>query len=370
MKSLTLLFLTFLVAACGPAPKMPEDDLLTYGVQNPIKVNDIEIFDFRDSMNFASLPLQADTRDGLKYWSGDYWPFSKGSINIRWNAYTAMGTDREAPDFETAKLMTYEDLAQLSPSEKFDLLNGNYDYPLTSEVKGKADPEADDWEGICNGWATASIYHAEPKPKDLVNPEGITIPFGSSDIKALISYYYAFHHQGLITHHIGTRCENNGSIFGRIFGRIPPECKVDVNPGSFHLALANTIGLRHMNFLMDLKRYKEVWNHPIVAYTSEVESEDLTPGEDATPGTNKTLRIKTTVTYVTESDKNTWYPINGTTEQLTEHESYDYLLYLNREGNVIGGKWKSEARPDFIWRVTRVGAFQSPMETLASLMND
>lgn len=370
MKFLTL-FILSLLAACGPARQLPEDDIINnYGTRNPIKVNDIEIFDYRDSTNFTSLPLQADTRDGFHYWSGDYWPFSKGSINIRWNAYTIPGMEREAPDEATAKLMAYEDLAQLSPSEKFDLLTGNYDYPLTAEVQGKADPEADDWEGICNGWATASIYHAEPKPKDLVNPQGITIPFGSSDIKALISYYYAFHHQGLVTHHIGTRCENSGSIFGRIFGRVPPECKTDVNPGSFHVALANTIGLRHLSFLMDLKRYKEVWNHPIVAYTSEVVGEDTTPGPDVTPGTTRTLRIQTTVTYVTESDKNTWYPILGTTEQLTEQESYDYVLYLNPQGNVIGGKWKGESRPDFIWRVTRVGAFQAPMETLASLMND
>lgn len=363
MKLLSLLILSSVFVACGPARELPKDDF--YGMMNPLKVHDVEIFDYSDTMKFSALPLSADSRDGKRYWSGDYWPFAKGSIGNRWNAYTHIGANRNAPDEATASLMSYDDLAQLSPTEKFDLLMGHYDYPLTREVKGKSDPKAQDWEGICNGWATASIYHAEPKPKDLVNPQGVKIPFGSADIKALISYYYSFHHKGLVTHHIGTRCD----VKPGLFKRVPAECKVDVNPGSFHLALANTIGLRQQSFLMDLKRYKEVWNHPIVAYSSRVENEDHTPSKDATAGTKKSIRVKTSVSYITESERNTWYPILGTSEQLVELEHYEYDLYLNANDEVIGGKWKSD-RPDFIWRVTRVGAFNFPMENLAVLMND
>lgn len=370
MLSPKLSILTFLLilSACGPARELPENHNDPYNPTNPnpIRLQDVEIFDYTDKVKFSELPLSGDSRDGKKYWSGDYWPLYQGNINNRWNALTWLGKYREAPAKEVALQLQYQELAELSPSEKWDLYLGRYDYPLTTEVNTKSNPEARDWEGICDGWAAASIHHPEPQPKELRNPDGIVIPFGSSDIKALLSYYYAFYHKVPTTHQIGKRCDNNR----RIFRSAPSECKEDLNAGSFHLALANTIGLKKLSFLMDVKRYKEVWNQPVVAFTSKIEKVDETPGRNTTEGTVKVLRMETLVTYVNESERNTWYPINGTTEHLLETVEYEYLLYLNASDEIIGGDWKSGKRPDFIWRKPPVYQrnFQGILQYLGALL--
>lgn len=366
--TLALVSLTAL-ASCGPAGKMAEPDLRFQEpvFNNPVVFYDTEMFDYSDTKQFASLPLKGDSRDGKKFWSGDYWPLNKGNINQRWNAKTYQGQNRSTPDRSQAKLMRYEDLAELSPSEKYDLFLGRYDYPLTSEVSQKSNADAKDWEGICNGWAAASTHHNEPVPKNLVNPDGIKIPFGSADIKALISYYYATHHQVVTTHQIGKRCDQNRRILGI---NTPAECKDDVNPGSFHIALANTIGLKQKSFLMDVKRFKEVWNHPIVAYTSKVVDVNNDPSEKLTEGTVRTVKVETRVFYIDESQRNTWYVINGTTEQVVAHKDYQYRLNLNQDDEIIGGSWKSGERPDFLWRMAPSYHFQGVLDHLGLLIND
>lgn len=368
MKFFTLMTLGLLITSCGPAGKLPSQEAeLNVNNGNPVRIQDVEIFDYTDKMNFNQLPLQGDSRDQKKYWSGDYWPLSRGNINYRWNAFSEIGASRPSPGQTESYTMTQEELAELSPSEKFDLYLGRFDYPLTSEVKSRSNPEAQYWEGICDGWAAASIHHAEPAPKALRNPDGILIPFGSSDIKALISYYYAFHHDAPVTHRIGNRCNNNRRIFN--WGT-PDECKGDLNPGSFHLALANTIGLKRLSFLMDVKRYKEVWNQPVVAYDSIVTGEDTTPSRNATTGTVKSIRVETRVTYVNETDVNSWYPVQGTEFQAHAEARYEYDLYLNASGEIIGGRWKSGERPDFIWRKPPVynRSFKGIMQYLGALL--
>lgn len=368
MKNFTLMSLVLLISACGPAGKLPsQEENKNYNNGNPIRIQDVEIFDYTDKLSFAELPLQGDSRDQSKFWSGDYWPLSRGNINYRWNAFSEVGVSRLSPAQMETYTMTQEELAELSPSEKFDLYLGRFDYPLTSEVKGRVNPDAKYCEGICDGWAAASIHHSEPKPKALRNPDGILIPFGSSDIKALLSYYYAFHHDVPVTHQIGKRCNNNRRIFNR---GSPDECQGDLNPGSFHLALSNTIGLKKMSFLMDVKRYKEVWNQPVVSYESIVTDEDNTPSENATEGTIRVVRVETKVAYINESEINSWYPVLGTESQMEATARYEYLLYLNSSGEIIGGKWKSGERPDFIWRRPPVynRSFKGIMQYLGALL--
>lgn len=353
----------FLLSACGPAGKLPEEQLLP---SDSIRLQDIEIFDFSDKNTFSQLPLRGDIRDNHKFWSGDYWPFQKNSINHRWNALTEEGKLRPSPERDQIPALTLEELAELSPAEKWDLYLGRYDYPLTNEVKAKSNPNAKEWEGICDGWAAATIHHPEPGPRTLRNPDGVLVPFGSADVKALLSYYYAFYHQVPTTHQIGKRCENNR----RIFRSSPPECKDDLNAGSFHLALVNSIGLKNTSFLMDIKRYKEVWNQPVVAFHSQILNIDDSPGRRTTEGTHQVLRIRSDVTYVDNSEFNTWYPINGTEGQRYKTLTYEYLLYLNASDEVIGGEWKSSERPDFIWRKPAVGRgnFKGVLEFLDVLI--
>lgn len=211
---------------------------------------------------FDRLPVNGKAHGEQKYWSGDYWATQKGSINIRWNHPGQQGFNLKSPTREEAAIMSHESLSQLSPSEKYDLFTGKYDYPLRRNVATKANSSAQSWEGICHGWAPATMNHNEPTPKNMTNPDGIIIPFGASDIKALLSYYYAYEHKVANTHQMGRRCSR-----GRFANR---NCKQDLNAGAFHIVLANKVGLLGEGFIADLDRFKQVWNHPVHTYDSKI----------------------------------------------------------------------------------------------------
>lgn len=346
------MLILFTVGSCGKAPKMPE-----------YKTNSIELLDPNDQTIFFLLPLQGRVKNNTKFWSGDYWALNRGNINIRWNAPDAPGFNLDSPSKEAVAGMSYEELAQLSPTEKFDLYLGRYDYPLREEVYTEANPRAMSWEGICNGWAPASMNHNEPTPKALYNPDGILIPFGSSDIKALLSYYYAFIHKIENTQQMGRRCPR-----GRWFNW-NQDCYNDLNPGPFHIILANKIGIQNKSFLVDIDRYKEVWNHPILSYYSQNMGDVALSGNEVT-GTARVLKIRTRITYIDGSEKNTWDPIIGTAEQKTVNREYAYHLYLDRFNNIIGGEWKSNDRPDFLWMMGPTKKFEGLMDGLRTLLND
>src|SRR5690606_24670082 len=158
------------------------------------------------------------------------------------------------------------------------------------EVAKLANPKALIWEGICHGWAPATMNHDEPVPRLMMNPDGIEIPFGSTDIKALLSYYYAHGFITTTTHQLGQRCYQTRA------NATDPNCHEDLNAGAFHMVLSNKIGIEGVGVLADLQRYEQVWNNPLMAYTSQVVQE-LAPGARAARGTTKVLRIKTEVTY-------------------------------------------------------------------------
>ena len=125
---------------------------------------------------------------------------------------------------------------------------------------------AEHLQGRLNG-ATAKCVSAALA----LNPDGIRIPFGSSDIKALVSYYYA---NGFIsnTHQMGRRCYEDGNR---------SDCEEDLNAGAFHIVLVNKIALRNEGIIIDLKRGLEVWNHPIIRTTRcDLRTWDLPAGED------------------------------------------------------------------------------------------
>ncbi len=351
----SLLTLTLLLTACGPAPKMPEYKSAT-----------VELLDAKDEKVFYTLPLKGEVKNGEKYWSGDYWALNKGNINYRWNSPLQETWDYPSPTLDELNWMTPERMAQLSPAEKFDLYMGRYDYPLKEEVYSYSNRNAQDWEGICNGWAPASMNHNEPTPKTVTNPQGIPVSFGSSDIKALLSYYYAFIHRVQTTHQLGRRCPRGSGWFN--WNR---DCQNDLNAGSWHVVLANKVGMRNESFMVDIERYKEVWNHPVLSYVSRVEGEDNSPKESETaPGTAKVIKVRTKVTYVDESETNTWEPIRGTANQSVVTREYSYFLYLDVKNEIIGGEWTSSDRPDFLWTMGPAPKFLGLVEGLQNLLND
>lgn len=311
---------------------------------------------------FSELPLEGAIDVNPRGWSGDYWSARAGGINYRWNAPVKTGYDLDSPSKAKAMGMSQAELMSLAPTEKYDLYLGRYDYPLVREASGTANRMASSWAGICHGWAPATLYHNEPTAKVMTNPDGLQIPFGSGDLKALISYYYAYHHDVGVDQ-VGLRC-----YFGRWMGG-GRACHEDLNAGAFHIVLTNKIGIEKEGFVMDIDRWRQVWNHPAVSYKSEILSDSLLPSDEAASSTVREVRIKTIVTHA-DGSKPTWETVFGTENQKFTEQTYQYRIELNREGKIVGGTWESANRPDFIWHSPRVEQFEGLLKDLGSVLND
>lgn len=309
----------------------------------------------------ANLPLSGQGADPEKYWSSDYWARNKGGINYRWNSSHPTGFNLKSPTKTQASQMSIAELSALAPSEKFDLLSGRYTYPLKNQIAAYASPNRSSWEGICDGWAAAALNHDEPTPKTFANPDGILIPFGSSDVKALLSWYYARVWSGGYAM-MGRRC-NGGINIGT------DRCNNDMNAGAFHIVLANRLGKQGLPFIADIDRGSQVWNHIGWDFHSTIVS---TGGRRSTSasGTVKTMRVKTSVKYIYLVPKNSWNPVIGTSSQRTTTRNYEYYVDLNSAGNIIGGDWISTQRPDFLWLERKTSGFTGSWARLADLVND
>src|SRR5262249_28066439 len=95
------------------------------------------------------------------------------------------------------------------------------------------------------------------------SPEGIVVRFFPADIKALASLLWANAPPPM--RFVGGRCDvkhpahdNNGRIIAR-------DC-FDTNPGTWHMAVVNQIGVAKRPLIIDTTYDYEVWNQPVVAY--------------------------------------------------------------------------------------------------------
>lgn len=351
------------LASCGQAkqsPKFGGDTAVV--VNNRMIKNNIEIFDEAHALRFGSLPLEGRIDDNGTLWSGDHWPLNKGLINQRWNTPERQGFELVTPTKEELLLLTSDDVARLAPTEKFDILMGRYDYPLKLKIAAEASPASAAWEGIGNGWAIASANYPEPKALTLTNADGIVIPFGSSDVKALLSYYYAKGPNLPLAKYLGRRCRTPADEADEV-----AECNDDLTAAAFHVALGNVIGAGKKSIILDIARYAEVWNHPVIGYKSEV-TEVLPARPNSPEGTHDIMRMKTKLVYVDESVGNSWEPVRGTYNQVTTNRVYKYDLYLDKSGTIIGSAWLSNDRPDFMWMMPAVDAFGGLFEGLPQLL--
>ncbi len=333
-----------------------EMDRVWEGISDPLRMSG------NFSTSFATLPLKGSASDPQKYWSSDYWARNKGGINYRWNSAHPTGFNLKSPTKDEAMAMTSAQLSALSPSEKFDLFSGRYDYPVKKEVAAYASPSRPSWEGICDGWAASALNHDEPTPITVANPDGIQIPFGSSDIKGLLSWYYAKHWSGGYAM-MGRRC-NGGLNVGT------DRCTHDMNAGAFHIVVSNRLGVEGISFIADIDRKAQVWNHLAYDYRSTVLNSNLPPRSTSARGTAKVARVKTVVDYVYLLSRNTWEPVLGTSGQKTSARTYEYYLDLSADGRIIGGDWISAQRPDFLWLEKKTTGFTGVYSRLSELLSE
>lgn len=302
------------------------------------------------------------------------------------------------PDSKAKALrMSREEIAQLSPAEKYDLYVGDYSLSLTRDQLSSASPMDAYWEGVCHGWSTAAIEFHEPKPISMRNKDGIVIDFGASDLKALLSYY---HHairnnwraMGYMqTRGVGQTCQtafpkeswyigrDGKEYYKEIVGdkivvkKVPEDC-VDTNAGAFHVVMANQLGVVDLghrqirmneSFIAEVVRDKEIWNQPVNGFKTEIIEDSYAPRFNATEGTVRQVRVKTRFLYANDGGRMFWpqndpeeefyawwEPTNGTSNYREAHKDFEYYVDIDRAGNVIGGQWLSYERPDFIYKKT------------------
>ena len=314
--------------------------------------NDPSIMDPSFVYQLSRLPTEG--RLDRTPWSETYWPSKEGSINVRWNQETPVGFNYQSPSKEEVMSMSREQLAVLAPSEKYDIYMGRYDYPLKAEVTGIATPSARWWSGICDGWSLAALQYAEPKAIDAINPDGVNVPFGASDIKGLMSYAAARHFE-VESLQVGTKCNGLGKIFGSA------ACD-DINAGSLHVVLANQIGIKKQGFVTEIDPGPQIWNQATYGFKFQMIG-SATPGKDAVSG----VRVQATLLYANELDKPSWTPVVGTDKNVEGKLDLDYILDLDGAGNIMGGSFVSGTHPDFVWLPTNHLEFKDYLEGINKL---
>ena len=344
---------------------------------SPVKMKD-QFTELGFTTSLELLPENA--RVSKEPWSGDYWPTYKGGITYRWNMPTNNMVERVGYDLLTEEAIaetSSEDLAQLSPAEKYDLYVGDSQFSLTQFERDRTavmktipgssvfDPDykIPSWEGLCHAWAPATIAFESPNPVTVRSlDDKYDLSFGASDIKALLTYFVHYETQ-TSGYFLGQRCNaafeeyqadyEAGTITLEELNRrkSTSRCK-GINPGSFHIVLANQIGLQDSAFVIDKTRDAQVWNQPVIAYDSVVFDTDRDGNpieiyDSAASGTTKVVRVMTDMNYTTEIR----HSFANTDHEPSElHESYEYYLELDANGEIIGGEWLTENRPDFMWK--------------------
>jgi hypothetical protein len=331
--------------------------------------NHPDLMGFKYERDFSKLPLKGDLK--TTPWSGDYWPTYKGGITYRWNQKgVAKDIERWSYDLEDiADIKT--PLKDLSPAEKFDLFLGHEGFPLTTYERERTKIfktiethetydksfEIPTWEGLCHAWAPATIHYGEPESVTVTGAKGHKITFGSSDIKALLTYHLHLN-KGIKTKGLGSRCyldfaelrkkHEDGEITKEeLDAKINSDACADTNAGAFHVVLTNQISFKDESFIVDVTRDAEVWNQPVTGYTTEVYKTTEGASEGAAPGTVKEVWVKTGLKYIIEVTQS--FELIPTPWKI-KYAYYDYRLELNKEGRIIGGEWISETRPDFLWK--------------------
>jgi hypothetical protein len=292
---------------------------------------------------FHELPESGVLKDQRLGWPGSHWASYIGGIAHRWSAGNPQDFIYKLLSLAELRSLELHELAELSPAEKYDISNGDYSYPTVKKIFKQYSPRESEWHGICHGYAPAALNHPEPASVTVVNPDGLSIYFYSSDVAGLLSYYYANVATTPVTL-IGNRC--NYGANSRIPRRHQSNCD-DLNAGAFHLVLTNKIGIEGIGFIADIDRYFEVWNHIAINFESRIVN-DSPPTKDSAKGTARRVQIESIVTYAAAIAPK-FDPVLNTEAAEYAQNTYQYFLDLDQKGNVIGGDWISDKRPDFVW---------------------
>jgi hypothetical protein len=290
-------------------------------------------------------------------WPGSYWPAYLDGINYRWAGPNtrspaekyALAFGKTGVEDAVSAHSGVDSLPTAACRDESDCEEGEVCARRRGEERGRCAPI---WTGICHAWAPAALLEREPRWP--VTYRGVR--FEINDLKALISMAYT---EGLSARVVSLRCDEDGSEHDL---DDLDECR-DTNPGTFHVAVANLLGLRRTAFIHDRTYDAEVWNFPVVAYRV-ARDEPLSPtaanlllgaeGSDYTANDRavELRRLQTELVWVSASPGEIDGVLSPYLEYFTFLDVYDYIVELDKDGEIIGGEWLGDSRvrhPDFLW---------------------
>ncbi len=297
------------------------------------------LFNKEYELKFDLLPVSGEVTPDRVPYSGGFYLQTGGGTNSRVSGPGALDK--------------YDGVFNLGSSPKAAEWEKKYHtIPSTDEAAG--------WAGHCNGFAAAASRHAEPKQSVIRG----TTTFLPTDIKALMAEI----HFGVKYYFLGgNRCGLNEAS-----ALMPPGAREDpitldgcddVNPGSFHIAMTNWIGIQKRPIILDIHGKLQVWNYPHWKYlvaSREVSMADavrIITGDTAAttypfnPAAKKFRSVAMTLTH-TDAFKDEIMTSQVAAAKRFQALSYNYILELDTSGTIIGGEWVSASQkdhPDFVW---------------------
>lgn len=342
----------------------------TTGISDEDKVEDlvegVSIVKSLKAMESANL---MKTRLDKYPWSESYWPIINGltairyadpnfPINAAWSSKYAYVNSVPAP-----QMIAMGAADNLSPAEKYDYLVGDSGYNLTAANWNIGKVAAASWEGICDGWSAASVTFPEPIHSIwATGTSGQKVHFWPSDIKAMASLLWS--KGSAPSNFIGHRCKISNAERDNVGRTINADC-FDSNPGTFHMALVNQLGVAHRPVIIDDAHDIQIWNYPVWMYQytyfnpQTLEAVDhwreaMVPMSQFTIDTFKNWRSPQ-ARYVVGAAMDVTYMVEYLPGHSEGHHSgphtvrYIYDLELDDNFTIIGGEWYSNYHPDFIW---------------------
>jgi hypothetical protein len=350
------------------------------------------------AMDQAGL-LKVALPDKSQPWSDDYWADYLGCLGRRYAdpAFPRSKSWHMNHDYihqhPVAAIVSQggDGIDLLSPAEKYDVLVGDTTGCLTAAMWARGDSSyhaagrVETWMGICDGWAAAS--YMLPRPTKLVTVRaangGPKITFYPADIKALASLLWAS--ANTVTRFIGHRCTEKKPPTDAN-GRVLSQDAFDPNPGTWHMAVVNQLGVAGRSLVMDATYDYEVWNQPVAGYEYRYfnpQTMRLVPTlKDATvtrsaytrdrfekyrsPNAASYVGIVMRVRYMIETDPMHWSS-DGPSFDNANTVTYKYDIELDAADRIIGGEWfTGKTHPDFLWTPPPKARAISPAESMAT----
>jgi hypothetical protein len=393
------MLILFLALGCLNLPSVNAEDM------GPVE----ELYRFVEQ---ESLPLTLESIEALglkrgraaqRPWSDTYWPDQSGSIaapyahssfpGLPWGYQRSRSYIIGEIEYASAHFdrLTSQEVALLSPSQKYDLLLGDRHFTLSRKIIEMIDQQDRNglvafWSGICHGWSPASIQSPRPLHSfDLKGQAGHTIRFYPSDVKALLSFLWAKSYAQNFVQVKGWQCRDK-RVHRDFYGRFTEDRCFDVNPGFVFLAMVSEIGMQKRAVVMDRNYDGSVQNQPTFRY--EYRYVRLSNGM-ATDELDRAVLPRRRVwdpyaryrssraVYLVGVEMKLWYtketdPTQRETDSDENDRVRDVTLHLSLEldaqKRIVGGEWHEQgwnvrrpslmgameySHPDILWMVPK-----------------